>query len=167
MIYARAHDQTVADDYFAAMQRIEQRLEIIQEPKHEANDEVVKVQELRYLFEQLETPELRLEQRLSIMVQLRAAFTTVTESKAFLGPDKDHMPSEGYLSTSPVATCLLPSYISNEAPGRNNSEGPSSASNLTLVSIDKASLGTGSSITTLHASSGHLSAKMSNRAGAE
>jgi hypothetical protein len=28
MVYARVHDQTVADDYFAAMQRVEQRLEI-------------------------------------------------------------------------------------------------------------------------------------------
>jgi site-specific recombinase XerD len=29
MIYAKAHDQTVADDYYAAMGRIEQRLEIV------------------------------------------------------------------------------------------------------------------------------------------
>ncbi len=43
MIYARAHDQTVADDYFAAMQdRVEQRLEIV--PEKEKKDEIVKVQ---------------------------------------------------------------------------------------------------------------------------
>jgi hypothetical protein len=28
MIYVRAHDQTVAEDYFAAMGRVEQRLEL-------------------------------------------------------------------------------------------------------------------------------------------
>ena len=28
MIYARAHDQTVADDYFAAMEKVEQRMQI-------------------------------------------------------------------------------------------------------------------------------------------
>ena len=32
MIYARAHDQTVAEDYFAAMERVEQRLEIVPNP---------------------------------------------------------------------------------------------------------------------------------------
>ena len=35
MIYARAHDQTVADDYFAAMRRIEQRLDISPAPEPE------------------------------------------------------------------------------------------------------------------------------------
>jgi hypothetical protein len=33
MIYARAHDQTVAEDYFAAMQRVEERMNILPEPK--------------------------------------------------------------------------------------------------------------------------------------
>lgn len=35
MIYAHAYDQTVAEDYFAAMQRVEQRLDIIPAPKEE------------------------------------------------------------------------------------------------------------------------------------
>ena len=43
MVYARAHDQTVAEDYFAAMQRVEQRLEIV--PAKQKDIEVVKVQE--------------------------------------------------------------------------------------------------------------------------
>lgn len=45
LIYARAYDQTVADDYFAAMSRVEQRMEIAPLPKpvEETNqeDEVV------------------------------------------------------------------------------------------------------------------------------
>jgi site-specific recombinase XerD len=78
MIYARAHDQTVADDYFAAMQRVEQRLQIGEEKK----DEVVKVQEpekVLQLIEQLELPELCLEARLDITLQLRELFGVVQE----------------------------------------------------------------------------------------
>ncbi len=33
--------KTVAEGYFAAMQRIEQRLDIVPEPSQETNDEVV------------------------------------------------------------------------------------------------------------------------------
>ena len=59
MVYARAHDQTVAEDYFTAMARVEQRLEIV--PVEQKAMEVVKVQEpekLCQLIEQLEIPEL-------------------------------------------------------------------------------------------------------------
>jgi integrase/recombinase XerC len=70
MIYAHAHDQTVADDYFTAMERVEQRLDI--RPAG-LRDEVVKVQEVSYLIEQLELPELCLEERLGISSRLRQA----------------------------------------------------------------------------------------------
>ena len=82
MIYARAHDQTVAEDYFAAMERVEQRLEIVPEPKQDTEDEVVKVQEpirLLQLIEQLELPELCLQERLGIAGQLREALDIVHE----------------------------------------------------------------------------------------
>jgi hypothetical protein len=39
MIYARAHDQSVAEDYFTAMARVEQRLEIV--PAQQKDIEVV------------------------------------------------------------------------------------------------------------------------------
>jgi site-specific recombinase XerD len=44
LIYARAYDQTVAEDYFAAMSRVEQRMEIasVPKPEPETKDEVVK-----------------------------------------------------------------------------------------------------------------------------
>ena len=82
MIYARAHDQTVADDYFTAMQRVEQRLEIVPEPKQETKYEVVNVQksvQVFQLIEQLELPELCLEARLDITSQLRELFGAVQE----------------------------------------------------------------------------------------
>ena len=82
MIYARAHDQTVAEDYFAAMERVEQRLEIVPEVKQDTEDEVVKVQEpekVLQLIEQLEIPELCFEERLDITLQLRELFGAVQE----------------------------------------------------------------------------------------
>jgi site-specific recombinase XerD len=94
MIYARAHDQTVAEDYFAAMQRVEQRLEIIpapgepESPTHDLpaqveqplengiKDEVVKVQDReRFLawVELLSRPVLRKSERLEITTALKKA----------------------------------------------------------------------------------------------
>jgi len=67
MIYAKAHDQTVAEDYFAAMQRVEERLET----GEQKNDEVVKVQEVFQLIQRLEIPELCFEERVNIVCQLR------------------------------------------------------------------------------------------------
>lgn len=71
MIYARAHDQTVADDYFQAMRRVEERLEIL--PKEEKDMEDVKVQ-VTQIIEKLELPELCVEERALLLVQLREAF---------------------------------------------------------------------------------------------
>lgn len=82
MIYARAHDQTVAEDYFAAMQRVEERLEILPADKQNSDLEVVKVQEPEKLFqliEQLELPELCLQERLGIVVQLRETLGVLHE----------------------------------------------------------------------------------------
>jgi len=87
MVYARAHDQTVADDYFAAMQRVEQRLEIVPS-KQEENIEDVKVQEPTKLFqliERLEMPKLCYEERLGIASQLHEMFSKINEH----APPKD------------------------------------------------------------------------------
>jgi hypothetical protein len=84
---ARAHDQTVAEDYFAAMERVEQRLQIV--PAGQTDIEVVKVQEpaqaqqscgkVLQLIEQLEIPELCYEERLDITLQLRELFGVLQE----------------------------------------------------------------------------------------
>lgn len=106
MIYARAHDQTVADDYFAAMQRKEQRLEIIQPPRHEANDEVVKVQELLLPFiQQLERLELSVEERYGIAAQLRSTFEVLSEHPP-PGDENLHFQNSRF-GLSPKATPLL------------------------------------------------------------
>lgn len=82
MVYARAYDQTVADDYFAAMERVEQRLQIIppeyRKSEEKNKDEVVKVQtraQVRAWFEQLAQPELCFEERIGIVSQLRTVLS--------------------------------------------------------------------------------------------
>ncbi|NMC34987.1 MAG: tyrosine-type recombinase/integrase [Veillonellaceae bacterium] len=90
MIYARAYDQTVADDYFAAMSRVEQRMEItpLPKPAEEPNqeNEVVKEQENPQLvtwLERLALPELCLAERLEIVDQLKYALAlTLTRQHA-------------------------------------------------------------------------------------
>lgn len=79
MIYAKAHDQTVADDYFTAMQRVEERLEFFPPLTEEPKDEDVKVQMVFQLIQKLETPELCFEERLGIASQLRQALGRVHE----------------------------------------------------------------------------------------
>ena len=79
MIYARAHNQTVAEDYFAAMQRVEERLEIVPPKQEIQTDADVKVQELFQLVGRLEAPELCYEERLDIASQLREVVGRVNE----------------------------------------------------------------------------------------
>jgi integrase/recombinase XerD len=95
MIYARAYDQNVAEDYFAAMQRVEQRLEIVptslgaiapkpkDEPKRE--NEVVNVQPEQVFFwlERLALPELGQAERLEIAKNLKQALSLDIPSQLF------------------------------------------------------------------------------------
>ena len=74
MIYARAHDQNVADDYFAAMSRVEQRLDLIPESAQETKDDVVNVLPAKQLLvwaERLAVPELCQRERLEIAESLK------------------------------------------------------------------------------------------------
>jgi site-specific recombinase XerD len=80
MIYARVLDPTLAEDYFAAMRRIEQRLEIVpntkEEPEKEA--EIVKVPPNDQVFvwiERLALPELCQQERLDVAEKLKQALS--------------------------------------------------------------------------------------------
>ena len=87
MIYARAHDQTVAEDYFSAMQRVEERLDIVQPKREESVVEVTPSPEYAQalaLAEELALPELSLDGRLAIAQRLRELF----------GAEQEHSPSE-------------------------------------------------------------------------
>ena len=81
--YARAYNQSVAEDYYAAMQRVEQRLSVLPaEPEpdeapaeEEKQDEIVKVPTVKIMtwMELLSLPELDREERLEIAEGLRQA----------------------------------------------------------------------------------------------
>lgn len=89
LIYARAHDQTVADDYFTAMQRVEQRLEIVppeskQETRVGTTDEIdkePKTTQLLVWVERLALPELCQRERLEIAEQLKHALSPAFASQ--------------------------------------------------------------------------------------
>ena len=85
LIYARLHDQTVADDYYAAMLRIEKSLEI--SAKTSDQKEVVKEQtsldlfthaQLLNLIDQLAAPQLEVESRLNLVGQMRNVLISKT-----------------------------------------------------------------------------------------
>ena len=111
MIYARAHDQTVADDYFAAMQRVEQRLELPSAPKEDPktketmDPEIVGEPEYAQVLiwvEQLAQPKLRRSERLEVATQLRQLL--VFELQA-------HPPPRQLITTVTPSTCCMPSGL--------------------------------------------------------
>lgn len=72
LTYARAHDQTVEEDYFRAMSSVEKRLELLGRP--EEKEEPVTEDErgqILALTEKLVEPELSAEARLVIAAQIR------------------------------------------------------------------------------------------------
>jgi len=83
MIYARAHDQTVADDYFAAMERVEQRLQIGPEPEPASPpiSEEDRAEILR-IGEQLADPETLPEERVLLLGRLRCLLSPQTDGPA-------------------------------------------------------------------------------------
>jgi site-specific recombinase XerD len=72
MIYARVHDQTVADDYYAAMSQVEKRLELLGAPEN-AQDEISENERTQILeiTDQLAALELSTELRLELVAHIR------------------------------------------------------------------------------------------------
>jgi hypothetical protein len=72
MIYARVHDQTVAEDYYLAMARVEQRMDappvlaIASQPIPEGERK-----ELLAFVDQFAEPDLSLEKRLGLVFLMR------------------------------------------------------------------------------------------------
>jgi site-specific recombinase XerD len=88
MIYARAHDQTVEADYFAAMQRVEQRLE----PVGEKQDAAIPLQkgertQLLMVAEQLAAPELDHQSRLALVALMLALLKGQEVARFDMQPD--------------------------------------------------------------------------------
>lgn len=79
LIYARVHDHSVAEDYFAAMRRVERRLEIVPPEPSETNAETVpmhlEVSQLLVWAERLAAPELDEAERLEIAERMKSALS--------------------------------------------------------------------------------------------
>jgi hypothetical protein len=74
LIYARVHDEAVAGDYYAAMSRIEKSLEIpvkMGDVKEPTNEETLPRVQLLAMIDQLALPQLCVETRLDLVVQMR------------------------------------------------------------------------------------------------
>lgn len=93
LTYARAHDQTVADDYYQAMRSVEKRLDLTGQPEE---DEAPVTEDDRAqilaLTVQLTEPELSVEVRLVIAAQIRLVL--LGEAKTLEAPARrpDHPP---------------------------------------------------------------------------
>ena len=73
LIYARVHDRTVAEDYHAAMEQVEKRMEITPPMKDGAGPSVNKSErdQLLELAAQLATRNLSMETRLGLVDRMR------------------------------------------------------------------------------------------------
>jgi integrase/recombinase XerD len=74
LVYARVHDRTVSDDYYAAMARIEQALNVAPDRRETTETLTVTPIARTHLLEiatQLTEPQLGLERRLELVAQMR------------------------------------------------------------------------------------------------
>ena len=105
LIYARVHDQTVADDYFAAMTRVEQRLALEPQAAESAPTNGNQTQ-LLALLDQLAVPTLEPTARLVLARQLRDLLTQAGAPGAI--PDlPDAHPGNGH-EPAAASTCPAP-----------------------------------------------------------
>ncbi len=73
MIYARVHDSTVSNDYYAAMRRIERQLDLKPPGADDQTIEAIQSQTLTNLLNQLAAPDLSSEHRLDLVNQMHRA----------------------------------------------------------------------------------------------
>jgi hypothetical protein len=87
LIYARVHDETVASDYYAAMQRIEKSLEISAESedvKEPMSLDMFTHAHLLNLIDQLAAPQLEVDARLNLIEQMRGMLKSQSPAMAVL-----------------------------------------------------------------------------------
>ncbi|MCP4286618.1 MAG: site-specific integrase, partial [Gammaproteobacteria bacterium] len=81
MVYARVHNRTVADDYYAAMKWIEQGLNLAGSVADESQGNQPDRNDLLDLTDQLAEPDLTQETRLALVAQLRDLLLAETSSE--------------------------------------------------------------------------------------
>lgn len=115
MVYARVHDQTVADDYFAAMTRVEQRLALEPQTAESAPTRGNQPQ-LLALLDQLAVPTLEPTARLVVVPQLRSLLTQAgTPLDASARPNARS--DTGHEPVATPITCPTPALCYNLGTG--------------------------------------------------
>jgi hypothetical protein len=76
MIYVRAHDQTVEQDYYAAIQRVELRLALPEGENWSGSIDEDERRQLLAMAEQLAQPDLSLESRLGLAMCMRQVLSS-------------------------------------------------------------------------------------------
>jgi integrase len=71
MIYARVHDHKVAEDYYAAMEQVEKRLDLVGNENVKVPINADERDQLLTLVEQLSDPGLKKQARLELVAQMR------------------------------------------------------------------------------------------------
>ncbi len=109
MTYARVHDQTVADDYFTAMTRVERRLALGLQAAESAQapGAAPEQAQLLALVDQLAIPTLEPTTRLALALQLRGLLTQAGTPAASADPSDAH-PGHGHEPTTAPLTCSMP-----------------------------------------------------------
>jgi hypothetical protein len=103
MIYARIHDQTAVDDYYAAMAHIEARLQLTPPTPPATNPPVMPDEraELLALAAALATPELTTADRLALAQRMQWVLSTGGSSMAtnmsFAGRNERDPPAPGFV----------------------------------------------------------------------
>jgi integrase len=97
MIYARVHDRTVAEDYYAAMEVVEKRLEVALKEKKDHDDPPVNGDERAHLLDlamQLAEPNLSIGMRLDLVDQMCLVLShkTLLKEKLSMQEDKRRRP---------------------------------------------------------------------------
>ena len=94
LVYARVHDQTVADDYFTAMSSVERRLDLLENQKEGPDPTILDVRyELLTLTDQLAVPQISTDLRLGIVARIRQVLKVVDRGK--LAVLYEHPPPPG------------------------------------------------------------------------
>ncbi len=106
MIYARAHNRTVAEDYYAAMERIEQGLNLAPPELPPTNGYGQIGQEERIhllaLISQVAEPDLDQERRLKLVEQIRCLLSEPTPEAQSPEAEPENQPFEMIASTAPL-----------------------------------------------------------------
>jgi hypothetical protein len=101
IVYARVYDRTVADDYYAAMAKIEGSLATPGTDAAPVDDHVIPDDERAYLLDltnRLAEPQLSVQHRLELVESMRGVLVTIAKDREVLSTIR--LPSETWMEVA-------------------------------------------------------------------